>query len=124
MSRRSILTLITLVGIASRLGAQQLHGVVRDSGRAVPLPGAVVTAFDSAGAPVGRAISDAAGRFLLALSGPAARLRTVRIGYRPRDTVVPAIGDTLEIVMSRLPPMLAPVRVPGAELCPGENASS
>jgi len=124
MSRRSILTLITLVGVASRLGAQQLHGVVRDSGRAVPLPGAVVTVFDSAGAPVGRAISDAAGRSVLALPRRAARLRTVRIGYRPRETIMPAIGDTLEIVMSRLPPMLATVRVTGSELCPGEKASS
>ena len=124
MSRRSILTLIALIGIASRLGAQQLRGVVRDSARTVSLPGAVVTAFDSAGAPIGRAISDAAGRFVLALPRTAARLHTVRIGYRPRDATMPAIGDTLQIVMSRLPPMLATVRVTGSELCPGGNAAS
>ena len=84
MSRRSILALIAFVGIASPLGAQQLRGVVRDSSRAAPLAGAVITALDSAGAPLGRAISDATGRFALTLPSGVARLRAVRIGYRPR----------------------------------------
>jgi hypothetical protein len=124
MSRRSILALIAFVGIASPLGAQQLRGVVRDSSRAAPLAGAVITALDSAGAPLGRAISDATGRFTLTLPSGVARLRAVRIGYRPRDANVPVYGDTLEIAMSRLPPMLATVRVTDSELCPGVNTSS
>ncbi len=124
MSRFSILPVIAFVGIASRLGAQQLHGVVRDSARAALLPGAVITVLDSAGAPVGRAISDAAGRFVIAFPSRALRVRAVRIGYRPRDVMLSASGDTLEIAMTRLPSMLATMRVTDSELCPGTATSS
>ena len=124
MSRLSALALLALFAAASRLGAQQLRGVVRDSARAAPLPGAVVTILDSAGVPVARAISDAAGRFVVGAPSRAARLRAVRIGYRPRDLALTGRGDTLEIAMGRLPPMLAAVRVTDSELCPGATTSS
>ena len=115
---------LVLLGLASRLGAQQVRGVVRDSARAVPLPGAVVTILDSAGAPVGRGISDADGRFALTVPTRAARLRAVRIGYRPRDLALTSHVDTLEIAMAKLPPMLATVRVTDSELCPGATANT
>jgi hypothetical protein len=51
-------------------------------------------------------------------------LRAVRIGYRPRDLALTFAGDTLEIAMAKLPPMLATMRVTDSELCPGANASN
>ena len=127
MSRPSNLALpalLALVATAPRLGAQQLRGVVRDSARAAPLPGAVVTILDSTGAAVARVISDAAGRFVVTTPARSARLRAVRIGYRPRDLPLALRGDTLEIAMGRLPPMLATVQVTGSELCPGSAAGN
>lgn len=128
MLRFRALVLIGSVGIAPSLGAQQLRGLVRDSTRAIPLPGAVVTLLDSSGAPVGRAISDATGRFVVARPPSAVRVRTVRIGYRPTEVAVEASPmpqtATLEIAMAKLPPMLAAVRVTDSEVCPGASANS
>jgi len=124
MPRISTIIVIGLAGIAARLGAQQVRGVVRDSARAAPLPGAVVTILDSAGAPAARAISDADGRFAITTPPRAARVRVVRIGYRPRDLVLRPRMDTLEIAMAKLPSMLAAVRVTDSELCPGASANT
>ena len=124
MLRVSSLVVIGLAGLTSPLLGQQLRGVVRDSGLAAPLPGAVLTLVDSAGVSLGRVISDGAGRFAIPLQPRAARLRAVRIGYRPRDLALTFAGDTLEIAMAKLPPMLATMRVTDSELCPGANASS
>jgi hypothetical protein len=124
MPRFSTLIVIGLAGIATRLGAQHVRGVVRDSARVAPLPGAVVTILDSAGAPIGRVISDADGRFAIAMPSRAARVRAVRIGYRPRDLSLTPQLDTLEIAMAKLPSMLAAVRVTDSELCPGANANT
>jgi hypothetical protein len=123
MLRFSALWLLGFAGIVPSLGAQQLRGVVRDSALAAPLPGAVVTLLDSAGGPVARTISDAAGRFVVASLGRGVRLRAVRIGYRPRDLTLAPGTDTLEIAMIRLPPILAAVRVTDSELCPRANAN-
>jgi len=124
MTRFSTLAIIAVAGISVRLGAQQVRGVVRDSALAVPLPGAVVTLLDSTGTSVSRVISDASGSFVLNGTAGAVRLRTVRIGYRPRDVPLPTGTNTVEIAMSKLPPMLAAVRVTDSELCPGANASA
>lgn len=124
MIRLPSLTFIAAVEFASHLGAQQVRGVVRDSARAASLPGVVVTVLDSAGAPIARAISDADGRFIVAIPARAARLRAVRIGYRPREVSSAFKTDTLEIAMAKLPPMLATVRVTDSELCPGAASST
>jgi len=124
MTRFSTLAVIAVAGISAHLGAQQVRGVVRDSSLAAPLPGAVVTLLDSAGASVSRVISDASGSFVLTKTARAVRLRVVRIGYRPQVIGLPAGPNTVEIAMARLPPMLAAVRVTDSELCPGANASA
>jgi hypothetical protein len=118
-------TLALIAGTASQLGAQQLRGVVRDSVRALPLPGAVVTLLDSAGLPLGRAISAADGHFVVAPSRPtrAVRVRVVRIGYRPVEVGPMSKTNTLEIAMAKLPPILATVRVTGSELCSGSTSA-
>ena len=124
MPRHPTFALIALA-LVPGLHAQQVRGIVRDSAHAAPLPGAVVTILDSTGSAVGRAISDAAGRFAFVVpAARAARVRVVRIGYRPREVSPVPGAETLEIAMAKLPPMLATVRVTDSELCPGATTSS
>ncbi len=100
--------------------AQQLRGVVRDSAFNAPLPGAVVSVVDSGGGAGSRTISDATGRFAVSLSPRSVRLRVIRIGYRPRDIMIPkGTNPTVDVVMVRLPPVLNAVQVFGDKLCPG-----
>jgi hypothetical protein len=99
---------------------QQLRGIVRDSAAGSPLPGAIVQLLDSAGRPGARWITDSEGRFAVALTPAAVRLRIMRIGYRPSDVRVSAgrVGP-IEVRMGHLPPILDVVRVSDSELCPG-----
>ena len=108
------------------LAAQQVRGTVRDSAGGAPLPGAVVSIVDSAGATTARTIADGSGRFTLARAPRAAALHVIRIGYQPRDVAIPPVsrdgGDvTLSFAMRRLPAMLDAVRVTDRELCPGSS---
>jgi hypothetical protein len=99
-----------------------LRGTVRDSVTSAPLGGAVVTALDSSGATVTRTIVGADGSFSLGDAPRTARLRLVRIGYRPREITVPAgHASVVQVSMLRLPPLLEAVRVSDSELCPGST---
>jgi hypothetical protein len=104
--------------VPSVLGAQ-LRGVILDAPTRAGLGGAVVTLLDPAGTTTARALSDAAGGFRVARDPRAAKLRVMRIGYRPYEGSLPAAGSPIEIVMERIPPMLSTVRVTDSELCPG-----
>jgi hypothetical protein len=82
----------------------------------------VVSVVDSSGAIAGRTITDGAGRFTIAPSSRAAKLRVIRIGYQPRDVVLSLPRDApIQIAMARLPATLAAMRVSGRELCPGSE---
>ncbi len=118
ISRSALLHLALATTVAAQ--QRQVRGAVRDSAARAPLPGVVITAIDSAGVTGGRAITDASGRFALALPGRAARLHLIRIGYRPRDVAITS-ADEIAIVMERLPPILSAVRVRSNELCPGSS---
>jgi len=96
-----------------------VRGTVFDSAQAIGLPGAVITIVDSSGATGARTISDASGRFAIALPLRASTLHLIRIGYRPRDVPVGSGSSPLELVMSRIPPILDAVRISDRELCPG-----
>jgi hypothetical protein len=122
-TRIARLTLMALlVAIARPAASQELRGLVRDSALSAPLPGVVVTALDSAGKAKARAISGAGGRFTLTMSTGTARLRAVRIGYRPRDIALPVRSTApLEFAMTRIPALLEAVRVSDRELCPGSS---
>jgi hypothetical protein len=107
------------------LYAQRVKGTLHDSASTMPLNGAVVSVVDSTGAVTARAVVDGAGTFSLPLTAAAARLRVIRIGYRPRDVPLPSNrshGDVSVVVsLSRIPPILETVRVSGTELCPGST---
>lgn len=120
MGRSSSLIAAALVAVPGALCAQQLRGTVHELGGGAPLPGAVVTAVDSAGANSRRAIADAQGRFSIVLPLHADHLHVVRIGYRPRNVAVTVKLETsIDIAMERIPPMLEAVKVSDKELCPG-----
>jgi hypothetical protein len=111
------------VGQAPRAGAQRVHGSIRDSASAAPLAGAVVSLLDSAGGALSRTIADGNGNYSLPLARRGARLRAIRIGYQPRDVSVASTGAdvTLSLSLTRIPPVLGPVRVSDKELCPGSS---
>src|SRR5690348_9204268 len=79
---RTRLALASLLCIAPVAMAQRLSGTVRSSAPPV-VSGAVLTIVDAAGQTLARTLSDAAGRYSLAVAPTAARLRAVKIGFRP-----------------------------------------
>ena len=116
------LALLALVIAPHRAMPQRvLHGTVLDSTHTAGLPGAVITIVDSSGATGARTISDASGKFAITVPARASTLHLIRIGYRPRNLPVPVANSSLELVMSRIPPILDAVRVSDRELCPGSD---
>ncbi len=106
---------------AGTLGAQTIRGIVTlpDSSRAA---GVIVTASDTSGATIARALTGEAGSYELRLKGPGRyEVRVVRIGFRP--TIVPvfavAAGETktLPITLRGDPIVLAAVTVQGKSVC-------
>lgn len=100
-------------------GAQQIHGLVRDSMAGNPIAGAVVTLLDSSNAPLARGLSAPSGEFTLPRPARTIRARIVRIGYRPQEIVLPwpPHGD-LTVSMARVPAVLEQVEVRGQSPCP------
>ena len=114
------LALLSLVIAAHGATAQRtLRGTLRDSSLATPLAGAVITIVDSSGVTAARTISDAAGGFALTVPPRASTLHLIRIGYRPRNIPIGGATSSLELGMTRIPPILDAVRVSDKELCPG-----
>jgi hypothetical protein len=121
-ARRALLAAVAMLGGASASPAQQVRGVVRDSAASAPLAGAVVALLDSTGATKARDITDAGGRFVLPAPPGAASLHLLHIGFRPLDVGLPARRDSvLTLMMSRVPNVLAAVKVSGQSLCPGSD---
>jgi hypothetical protein len=80
---RRVMLVLALVVQGGTAAAQAVGGrVVSDAGTAVP--GAVVTALDSAGVPILAALADDSGRFALRLpSAGRFQLQVLRVGYAP-----------------------------------------
>lgn len=104
--------------LASKTDAQVMTGTVHDSVSRLPVSGAIVMLFDSAGATLVRGLTNERGEYRLALQGgvnAAARsARFVKIGFSPTDTAlaaVPATGARLDVTMRSLPSMLQAKRV-------------
>lgn len=105
--------------------AQVVRGTILDSVALRPIVGAVVLALDSAGGTRARTISDRLGHYELSLGPAALRLRALRIGFRPRELPTPTITDsttTIDIVLSRLPTLLEPVRIVSGAQCPKRSS--
>ncbi|MEP6495676.1 MAG: carboxypeptidase-like regulatory domain-containing protein, partial [bacterium] len=63
--RVKALAFVALVVTATTARGQGLRGTVRDSTGGQPIPGAVIVLLDSAGATLGRNITDEHGQFRL-----------------------------------------------------------
>jgi hypothetical protein len=116
---------LLLIALAPAAGAQRLSGVVRSS--APPLvSGAVVTVIDSSGKALGRTLSDGGGRYSLALTPAAARVRAVKIGFRPVTVdLTRDAGDlTLDLVMERAPVILETMRITSDGSCGSSGDAS
>jgi hypothetical protein len=127
--RRSRLWMLLAVGLTVvpvLVNAQQLSGVVRDSGTAAPLSGAVITLLDGTGSPPLRSISNERGSFSFAESHSARRIRVVRIGDSPREITVglESAPSHVVIAMQRLPIVLGEVRIAERPLCRGSREGS
>jgi hypothetical protein len=75
-----------LFGTSGVSGQETLSGRVVDSQSGLPLLSASVVALDAAGAPAGRALTDATGRFAFSVRGGAVLVRVTRLGYEPSET--------------------------------------
>lgn len=101
---------------------QTVRGQLVDSINRAPLPGAFLTLVDDAGAEHSRAITDAAGQFVLTAPADGSyRLRSKRIGFRPylspalalrRDATI-----TYNAAINPIPIELAKVVVDGDRQC-------
>ncbi len=122
--RRVVTRLLGAISLLLTLGqlllAQELRGTVRDSASKQPIPAAVLVLLDASGTALGRNITNERGEFRIALSPSIARIRVVRIGFRPREVSVPntRAGASFDIFMRSLPTMLEPVRVTAGAGCP------
>ncbi len=119
------LTLGTLLPVRAR--AQAVRGELVDRVSGVGVAGGFVVLLDSSGTEVGRALTDAAGRFLL--RAPAAgiyRLQSKRIGFRAfRSPSLPLLaGQTVDyrLVVESIPLPLPAVIVKGRPLCGSRGA--
>jgi hypothetical protein len=102
-------------------GAQTLRGSVVESTSRFPIIGAVIETLDSTGAVLNRGLSNETGAYVISRPASAARLRVVRMGYRPRDIPLPEMVGSeqhLEIAMVAIPTFLSAVNAVVAANCP------
>jgi hypothetical protein len=110
-----------LMAMARVAGAQELRGTITDSVSGSPIAGAVVTLLDASGAMLRRQLSDQRGEYRIGTDSNVRQMRVVRIGFRPRNLVVPrATAGVVQfnVVMVSIPTLLEPVQVLAAANCP------
>jgi hypothetical protein len=120
---RTVVVAVLALAAGRAIHAQQLRGVVRDSASGLPIPGAVVTLLDTAGALAARTMTNERGQFHATLLGTGVRsVRLVRLGFRPSVARLPAAEDgaiRMDVVMVAIPMSLQPVSVTAASTrCP------
>ena len=96
-SLRAIVVALALAASVRGARAQVIRGDVTDAGSHLPLPGALVVVYDSAGARVNGALADDSGRFAIRLDAPGRyRIDAERIGYRSAAPTVISVaaGET------------------------------
>lgn len=104
---RLLIGVSALAFAARDASAQPLRGVVRDSLTGQPVAGAVVSRVRGDSVE-GRALTDSVGQFRLLL-GTSRQLSVRRLGYRELRIAAPA--DSLALVLSPLPTLLARLQV-------------
>jgi hypothetical protein len=100
--------------------AQRINGTIHESVTGVPVAGAVVSVLDSAGRPSARTLTDERGRYAVVWQATAARMRVVRIGFRPAERPLPRAlprDSTIDLTLDRLPVTLEAMRVSSRAVC-------
>lgn len=121
---------IFILGAGERsIHAQVVRGHLTDSLSGSPLGGAFVTLVDDNGAERARAITDAAGQFVLTASSAGSyRIRSKRIGSRPyvSEPLALRVGETASFnaVIGPIPVALVEIVVAGERQCNVEAGAS
>jgi hypothetical protein len=111
---------LALLLLGGAVKAQTITGAVRDSTSRALVVGAVLEMRDAAGDVLSRTLTNSSGTFTIFADPRAARLKVVRIGFRPRDfriQVDTLQGKFVEIDMARLPTMLDRIEVRAGAKC-------
>lgn len=124
-----LLSLALLAVCTGTLGAQTVRGQLVDSISRTPLHGAFLTLLDAEGLERARAITDAAGQFILQAPAPGTyRLRSKRIGFRPyvSPPLILRTDETLtyDAAIDPIPVPLKEVVVAGERQCDVEAGAS
>jgi hypothetical protein len=108
---------MTMAGV---LQAQTITGAVRDSTSRAFIVGVVVEMRDASGDLLSRTLTNSSGVFNVFADPRAARLKFLRIGFRPRDVSVQVdtlSGKFVDVSMARLPTMLDRMEVIAGAKC-------
>src|SRR5262245_23766198 len=108
-SRLYMVGAVLLSLVAQSAAAQTIHGVVRDAGSGVPVPGVVVLALDTSSATRARVVADVRGVYTVIADPTVRTLRFVRIGFVPEERrVAPSDSGavTLDVAMHAVSHML------------------
>jgi carboxypeptidase family protein len=124
-----LLCLALAIVCTRTLAAQTVRGQLVDSISRTPLHGAFLTLLDAEGLERGRAITDAAGQFVVQAPAPGAyRLRSKRIGFRPFVSAPLVLGTgettTYNAAIDPIPVPLKEVVVAGEQQCDVEAGAS
>lgn len=118
---RVITCLLLLASVGAVAKSQvALRGTILDSSTQLGLPGAVVSATDSAGRLMARTMTNAQGAFVLRAARPPAYLDVIRIGYEPQRTSFTR-DRIVRIAMTPIPQLLTRVHVSDRAVCPGSS---
>ncbi|HVZ49492.1 MAG TPA: carboxypeptidase-like regulatory domain-containing protein [Gemmatimonadaceae bacterium] len=119
--RIAIAVAAAVAGSAAQGQSTVLRGTVVEAGGRRPIPGAVVAVLDSSGAVQTRTIADETGTWSAPLPAGAARVRVIRIGFRPNEAAIPAVGADgtvrVDVALTMIPTFLEPARVRALQ-CP------
>jgi hypothetical protein len=121
-----VVSLLTVTfAVAAPAAAQRVRGTARDSVTGQPVSGVVAWVSDSAGKFLARSIGDDSGTFAVMRLAGSARLRIMRIGYRPREIALhEGAGDTtVDVPLAALTPLLETVEATSRRVCPGEKGT-
>lgn len=118
---------LLLLALAHAASAQEVRGTVRDSATSQPVLGAVVMLLDAGDAMLGRSLTNQRGEYRIPLTITGARLRVVRLGFRPRVSPLPAPSAgvaQVDVTIAAIPVTLESVRTVAAPSCSRRSDAS
>jgi hypothetical protein len=120
------LAAILVTATASLAGAQQtIQGRITERTAGISVAGVVVSALDAAGTTIARTVSDSATGYRMPVLAGMTRLHFRRIGFSPAEVAISAAtDDRIDVVLTRLPTQLPPVKAVASAQCPTDANSA